>query len=113
MGLLFMDQYSLLHFATGIIAYFVGLRLDQWILIHVIFEIIENSEYAMKFINKYLLAFWPGGKDYADSLINFMGDNIFAIMGWIVAYIVDYYGSKYKYFTRHLDYVISNPYRLN
>lgn len=95
MGIYFADQYSLLHFATGVIAYFWNINLLTWIIIHIVFEILENTEWGMHIINNFPI--WPGGKDYADSPINILGDNIFAILGWLVAYCLDYLGKKYLY----------------
>ncbi len=88
MGLYFIDKFSLLHFATGIIAYFWHIPLIIWILIHATFEYIENTKTGI-YINNNFFAFWPGGKHCADSFINsFLGDNFFAILGWIFAYYV-------------------------
>lgn len=96
MGKQFIDQYSLLHFAFGIVAYFFSISIEQWFLIHLVFEITENSKLGMEFINLYTLNYWPGGKPYADSFINSFGDTIFALSGWIFASIIDDYGQKYK-----------------
>lgn len=96
MGLRFADQYSLLHFASGVVAYFVGVPLIAWIILHAIFEIVENSAFGMGLINK--VSFWPGGKPQADALINSIGDEFFAVLGWIVAYWVDYLGKKYGWY---------------
>ena len=79
MGKTFFDQYSLLHFASGIIAYYIGVGMPQWFLAHLAFELIENTEFGMRIINR--LPFWPGGKDYADAWINILGDNVFAALG--------------------------------
>jgi hypothetical protein len=90
MGLYFFDQYSLLHFAVGIIAYFWNVSLKNTIIFHIIAEIVENTEYGMKFINENI-KIWPGGKPKADSLINSIGDTIFASIGWLCAYYLDKY----------------------
>jgi hypothetical protein len=87
MGKTFTDKFSLLHFATGIVAYFFGVPLVLWILLHISFEIIENMPQSVKFIDKYLL-FWPGGKKYPDYVINSIGDTFYAILGWLIAYLV-------------------------
>jgi hypothetical protein len=87
MGLYFYDKYSLLHMLSGIIAYFLGLDLKYWILLHFLFEITENSDCGMLIINNYLKLIWSGGKEQKDSFINsFFGDNFFAILGWTIAY---------------------------
>jgi len=81
------DKYTLLHFAVGIIAYFFDITLLSWILLHVIFEIVENSKYGVQFIDTYL-TFWPGGKKSSDNIINSLSDIIFSVIGWLVAYLV-------------------------
>ena len=87
MGNGFIDKYSYLHFATGIISYFFDISFFNWFILHTIFEIIENTDIGIKFINRYLI-FWPGGKEKPDSFINNIGDTIFALVGWISAYII-------------------------
>ena len=93
MGQFLLDQYSLLHFATGIVAYFLGLSLPLWILLHVTFECVENTGVGIKFINHYL-TFWPGGKPRADAPINSIGDTLSAIVGWIAASGMDKLGTR-------------------
>ncbi len=77
-----LDPYSLLHFATGIIAYYLGLSFWQWFVVHGLFELIENSGPGIKFINQHLGWFWPGGKDYQDPWENMLSDQVFALLGW-------------------------------
>ena len=97
MGYLFLDQYTLLHFATGVIFYFFGFDFFVFLAIHTLFEIVENTKTGMFIINKYL-TFWPGGKPGADSFINRYGDTLGAILGWYLAYLLDSY---VKEFTNH------------
>lgn len=97
MGILIFDQYTLLHFATGVIAYFVGMRLGMWLLLHAIFEFTENTEIGMRFINEYM-TWWPGGKPHADSMINGLGDTIASIVGWLVASKLDSVGKEKKWY---------------
>lgn len=85
MGKFFMDKYSLLHFATGISMYFWNVPLMYWILIHIIFEIVENSTIGMNIINKHFHGIWPGGKPSSDTFINSVGDIFFAVLGWLFA----------------------------
>ena len=35
MGNKFLDQYTYLHFATGIVAYFFGISKKNWIIINI------------------------------------------------------------------------------
>ena len=90
------DQYSLLHFSVGVIAFFFKLSFIKLMILHIIFELIENSKAGMEFINKYLIFIWPGGKNYKDSFINSMiGDNISVSSGWIMAWYLNKLSNKY------------------
>ena len=89
MGNKFYDQYSLLHFSVGVVAYFIGIPLIIWNVIHILFEIVENTDFGIRFINKYLLWFWAGGKDKPDKVINNIGDIVFGALGWIISYELD------------------------
>jgi hypothetical protein len=103
MGVNFVDQYSLLHLATGIIAYFFGLKIHNWFFLHLSFEIAENSLLGMKIINTYFKHIWPGGKYAKDTFVNsILGDNFFAILGWVLAYVFDNYGSQYGLYQKHI-----------
>jgi hypothetical protein len=100
MGKFTFDQFTYLHFASGIIAYFWGLPIYVWFILHTIFEILENSKFGIKLINK--IFFWPGGKPKADSFINIVGDTIGAMIGWGSAYLVDNVGNKYGWYPLHI-----------
>lgn len=102
MGQHFVDQYTLLHFATGVIGYFWGISFLVAILLHMTFEWIENTKEGMGLINK--LPFWPGGKDKADSPLNSFGDTLFFGVGWLVSYAADFYGSKKGWYPQHLPF---------
>lgn len=84
MGIKFFDQYSLLHFAVGVIARHWQIGFGLFFILHTLFEFTENTEIGMKFINTYISA-WPGGKPYADSLLNCVGDTVFALIGWLIS----------------------------
>lgn len=102
MGTQFIDQYTILHMAVGIIAYFWSISLSNTIIIHTIFEIIENTSYGMSIINSQFAGIWPGGKPYADSVINSIGDTIGTALGWLIAYYLDKIGSELKWYDPHL-----------
>jgi len=97
MGNQFVDQYSILHFATGVIAYFWGVSGTKWFIIHVGFELIENTEVGMKFINENL-TFWPGGKPRADDFVNMVGDTVSAMAGWWAAQQIEKVGKERKWY---------------
>lgn len=90
MGKFLFDQYTLLHFATGVILYFWGFTLLSTFVIHTIFELVENTRSGIFFINNYF-TYWPGGKPKADSLVNRIGDTIGVVVGWYSAKLLDEY----------------------
>ena len=89
MGLRAFDQYSLLHFAVGIVAYFWSISFFITILFHILFEFIENTSIGMNLINTYFLQWWPGGKTHPDNFLNRTSDTIFTGLGWLTAYYFD------------------------
>ena len=93
MGINFVDQYSLLHYATGVMAYFWGIPPLHFFVAHATFEAVENTKAGMEFINK-TLTWWPGGKPRADSFTNVVGDNISALLGYYCAYKLDDEGKR-------------------
>ena len=62
MGVYFTDKFSLLHFVSGIIAYYWNISLFNWFIIHLVFELTENMPKMVKIIDK--IPFWPGGKNH-------------------------------------------------
>lgn len=90
MGTAIYDKYSFLHFCVGGTVYYYNVSLILWIIIHILFEIIENTKQGVYFIDNYL-TIWPGGKLAPDSLKNSISDVIFGISGWLVAYLVSKY----------------------
>jgi hypothetical protein len=101
MGILLFDQYSYLHFAVGVVIYFNGISLKNWIIIHIIFELIENTQFGIHFINKYL-TYWPGGKPKSDTVVNSIGDILCGIVGWISAYYLDKFGERQGWYKSHI-----------
>ena len=83
MGKEFVDRFTLLHFATGVIAYHWGMSEKVLLLTHISFELLENTKTGMEVI-KYI-PYWPGGKRFADSPYNMVGDTAAAWVGWKVA----------------------------
>lgn len=88
MGQDFIDQFSLLHAASGVIAYFWGVPFWWWFVGHIVFEVVENTVLGINFINNNF-TLWPGGKNKKDSLINSIGDQTFAVIGWVIAAYLD------------------------
>lgn len=97
MGTRIFDQYTILHFAVGIVSYFWGVNFLLLLLMHTLFEILENTKYGMYIINNYIY-YWPGGKPNSDNIINRVGDTIGAISGWLISYYLDIQGIKNKWY---------------
>lgn len=87
MGQTMFDQYSFLHFSVGAVSYYWNVSLIKLLIIHTIFELLENTVEGIKLINKF--KYWPGGKDRADAPINMVGDTISVALGWAVAYLLN------------------------
>ena len=87
MGKQFFDQYSLLHFSSGVVAYHWGVPPLYWFLAHASFEFAENTGPGIRFINQ--IPFWPGGKPRADTLVNMLGDHASAMAGWYAASLLE------------------------
>ncbi len=101
MGVHYFDQYTYLHFAVGIIAYFWNISFVNWFILHVIFEFVENTQLGVHIINKYIL-FWPGGKPKSDTIVNSVGDTFGAMLGWSSAYYLDKLGNTYGWYNLHI-----------
>jgi hypothetical protein len=86
MGIHFTDKYSLLHFACGIVVYYWNVSFTAWFILHLIFELTENTELGMYYIRQVKL--WPGGKMHPDSWINSTGDQFYSVLGWFFAYCI-------------------------
>ena len=56
----------------------------EWIILHTIFELIDDSNWFMYLVNHWITA-WPGGKPEPDSISNKVGDTIGAGLGWFLA----------------------------
>ena len=101
MGYLYFDQYTYLHFAVGIVVYFWNISLLNWVILHTIFEFLENTQMGVNIINQYIV-FWPGGKPKSDTIINSVGDTFGAVVGWLSAYYLDKLGNNYKWYALHI-----------
>lgn len=109
MGKQILDQYSLLHAAVGIIAYFWKIPLWLGLFVHAAFEWIENTEWGVWAINRYFvepgLIKWPGGKYGADAFVNQMSDNAVFVVGWVAAWWLDRLGTQRGWYPVGQKYV--------
>jgi hypothetical protein len=85
-----LDQYSYLHFASGITAYFIGFRLRTWFLLHLVVDLFENSSWGIQIIQQYLKLFLRP-RYGSDPPLNIVMDNVIAILGWLSAYYLERY----------------------
>ena len=84
----FIDQYAILHFSAGVIAYFLKIDISLWFILHAIFELIQGTRTPVPFINKNILS-WPSGVYTPETMINRLGDQLMATLGWLCAYWLD------------------------
>jgi hypothetical protein len=94
MGFRLLDQYSLLHAAVGVVAYYWSLPFLVAIAIHTVYEYVENTATGITLIQKYGGIYWPGGKHEPDALVNIVGDTLVFSVGWLSAFVLDAYGIK-------------------
>lgn len=91
MGARFLDAYALLHFATGVLVQHWTMPFWTWMILHTVFEWVENTPTGMSYINHYI-PLWPGGKPMADTFLNNVGDTIAAAVGWLLsAWLLKHY----------------------
>jgi hypothetical protein len=102
MGRLFADQYSILHFSVGSIMYFWNVSFIFALIVHTLFEYVENTQTGMKLINKYVIHpgwfSWPGGKNESDTLVNNIGDTVFFALGFLISQWLDLVGTNREWY---------------
>lgn len=102
MGVYLADQYTLLHMAVGILAYFWSIPFLAGLLVHVIFELVENTAGGVNIINRYIIEpgwlKWPGGKYAPDTVANQIGDNLAFAGGWSLAWWLDGVGRGFGWY---------------
>ena len=89
----FFDQFSLLHFASGVTAYFWFHHLvsfKTFLIFMVLFELFQNSAVGMDFMNHYI-PIWPKNRREPEPWVNMMSDVLFLIIGWQSAFYLDEY----------------------
>ena len=102
----FTSYFTIYHFLAGVIVGYLKIPLIYWFLFHIIFEIFENiliripqtgtlirkiENIYMKINNKItgFFGFIVDVPPYnGDSLENSIGDNTFAVAGWIIGNIL-------------------------
>ena len=79
-----VDAYSIVHAASGVIARVLNLSLTQTIVLHTVFEVLENQ--YLKF-TPWSMKYFPDPSK--DTLVNSIGDTVSTVIGW---YAADKYG---------------------
>lgn len=104
MGVYFVDQYTLLHLAVGVVAYFWNVPFLVGMLLHIVFELVENTGWGISAINRYIIEpgwfGWPGGKRAPDTMANQVGDTIAFAGGWTLAGWLDAVGQGRGWYPR-------------
>ena len=80
----FFDKNSFIHVFVGSLAYTWGFSIYKLLIIHILFEIAENTSHGLFIANQYFYV-WPNGERKAESITNIIGDIISAIFGWFLA----------------------------
>ena len=84
MGDKIIDKWTLVHFIVGMIANILKLPISLFIILHIIFEIWENTKDRMCVINNTLYRVFPlGFKTEPDSIINRISDILAGTAGWL------------------------------
>ena len=78
------DPYSIAHAGAGVGARSLGLSLGYTIVIHTVFEVLENQYLKLQPLT---MRFFPDPSK--DTLLNTIGDTISVALGW---YLTDKYG---------------------
>lgn len=79
------DQWLWVHIAVGICGNLVGFSEFIYVLTHVSYEILSNTEGGMRFLSK--LPFWPP-KGKKDRAVNYIGDPLWGWVGFKIAEII-------------------------
>jgi hypothetical protein len=106
MGHQLLDQYSLLHFAVGVISYFWNVPFWLALFVHTVFEWAENTVFGVWAINHYIIEpgwfSWPGGKHRPDALVNIVGDTAAFTAGWGSAAWLDIEGMRRRWYSESM-----------
>ena len=75
----FFDYWLLLHIIVGALGRTMGLSQTTYVVSHITYEIISNTEGGMRFLNR--IPFWPP-KPNIDKFENVLGDPFWGWVGW-------------------------------
>ena len=72
-----VDPYSICHVAAGVAARGIGLNLSTTLILHTLFEFVENM-----YLKKSLSRIFPDST--TDTPLNIIGDTLSAALGWYI-----------------------------
>lgn len=78
----FFDQWMWLHMAVGACAHWVGVKEGVYVSMHVVYELLSNTETGMEVLRE--IPFWPP-KEEKDEVLNMVGDPFWGWIGWRLA----------------------------
>lgn len=73
-----LDRYSLLHIIIGILAFQLGIKLETWLILNALLEILEISG----MIDKYIY------NDSDPNLLNSISDVALSGVGWRIGFSI-------------------------
>lgn len=83
----YITKYTFVHFLAGIVWYLIfrnflntQLNFSLLLLVHVLFELIENSKFGIKYFRQSGWKYYTG-----DSFMNSFFDTIFSMSGFVLA----------------------------
>ena len=89
-----IDRNTYLHFAAGIIAYYWGFTLIDWLILHILLDLFQRTKLGKK-VTKIFARIWPEPSDLSsETYLNVLGDSAFAVLGWVSAYLLDKFLQK-------------------
>ena len=72
-----LDEWSIVHVSGGIVAAQTGITLPQFMVLHTLFELVENTDQGTGLLSKIG---WD--RKNGDTWANIAGDTLSAVAGW-------------------------------
>ena len=84
---------SILHMLSGIIGHRIGLKFYQFLILHTIWELFENTKYGILITNWFIKYIYRLNNTVynGDSILNLLFDFIFAIIGYKLSELFSFY----------------------
>ena len=79
------DEYSIIHFSIGLLAYQSGFSFITLVIFYSIFKIFGNTSFGINIIDKYVSPIF-GYKLFPESYKNIISDLGICLFGWFLGY---------------------------